>query len=38
MQAKRQDVMGHFWDVLAYAMNGVIFFYVGASAANFITR
>jgi hypothetical protein len=30
--------MKQFWDVLAFGTNGIIFFYVGVSSANFLIR
>ncbi|GFH19953.1 Na_H_Exchanger domain-containing protein, partial [Haematococcus lacustris] len=38
IKAKREGAMTKFWDVLSFSMNGVIFFYVGASSANFLIR
>lgn len=37
-QAKREGSMPRFWDVTSFAMNSIIFFYVGASSTNFLIR
>ena len=38
IKSKREGWMEHFWDVLGFATNGIIFFYVGVSSANFLIR
>ncbi len=38
LQSKREAAMARFWDVISFALNGIIFFYVGASSANFVIR
>ncbi|GIL78699.1 hypothetical protein Vretifemale_8066, partial [Volvox reticuliferus] len=37
-QARRAGAFDRFWDVLAFCINGLIFFLLGASAVNYLIR
>lgn len=38
IKCKREGWMIQFWDVLTFGANGIIFFFVGVSATNFLIR
>ena len=37
-KARISGIFWRFWDVMTFVINGLIFFYVGASCVNFTVR
>ncbi len=37
-QARRARAFDRFWDVMSFCINGLIFFFVGASSVNYLIR
>ena len=36
--ARKKGIFFMFWDVMVFLINAIIFFFVGASATNFVIR
>eukprot|EP00951_Prasinocladus_malaysianus_P029327 scaffold270182_cov29-Prasinocladus_malaysianus.AAC.1 len=38
LQVLESGQFEHFWDILSFTMNGVVFFFAGAASVNFLLR